>query len=146
LEDVPRRTRYEVLRRDNYTCRYCGAKAPDVKLNIDAVVPRVLGGSHKDPANLITACEACNGGKSSSSPDSPLVADVAERALEWAQAMRRAQAAMVADIEAREADRGQFQEWWDGLRTTRARKAPLSSSRIAATLSRRRPSGRRTAN
>jgi len=114
VADIPRRTRYEVLRRDDYTCRYCGAKAPDVKLNVDAVVPVVLGGSHKDPANLVTACEVCNGGKSSSAPDAPLVAEVSDRALEWAQAMRKAQAGMLADIKAREADRAQFQEWWDG--------------------------------
>jgi hypothetical protein len=75
---VSKRLRYEVFRRDNFTCRYCGGKAPDVKLNVDAVVPEALGGSHKD----VAACEACNGGKTSSSPDAPLVADVAERALE----------------------------------------------------------------
>lgn len=111
---IPKRTRYEVLRRDSYTCRYCGAKAPDVKLNVDAVTPEVLGGSHKDPANLVTACEACNNGKTSSSPDAPLVADVADKALEWAQAMRQAQTRMLADIEARQADRDQFRQWWDG--------------------------------
>ena len=110
---ISRRLRYEVLRRDSYTCRYCGAKAPDVKLNVDAVVPEALGGSHKDPANLITACEACNGGKTSSSPDAPLVADIAEHALEWAQAMRQAQGRALADLKAREAGRGQFAEWWD---------------------------------
>ena len=65
---ISRRLRYEVLRRDSYTCRYCGAKAPDVKLNVDAVVPEALGGSHKDPSNLTTACEACNSGKTSSKP------------------------------------------------------------------------------
>jgi len=110
---ISRRLRYEVLRRDGYTCRYCGAKAPDVKLNVDAVVPEALGGSHKDPTNLITACEACNGGKTSSNPDAPLVADVAERALEWAHAMRQAQAGMLADIEARGRDQAQFEQWWD---------------------------------
>jgi hypothetical protein len=83
-------------------------------LVVDAVVPEALGGSHKDPSNLVAACEACNGGKTSTSPDAPLVAEVADRALEWAQAMRHAQAKMLADIEARKRDRAQFQEWWDG--------------------------------
>jgi hypothetical protein len=111
---APNRVRYEVLRRDGYTCRYCGAKAPDVELDVDAVVPGSLGGSHKDPANLVTACKACNNGKSSSSPDAPLVAEVSEVALQWAQAVRQAQAGALADLEAREADRRQFAKWWDG--------------------------------
>jgi len=110
---VSKRLRYEVLRRDSYTCRYCGAKAPDVAITVDHVLPVALGGSD-DPSNLAAACDSCNGGKTSSSPDAPLVADVAEDALKWAAAMSRAQAAMIADIETREADRSQFQEWWDG--------------------------------
>lgn len=110
---APNRVRYEVLRRDNYTCRYCGAKAPDVQLDVDAVVPEALGGSHKDPANLVAACKACNNGKSSSNPDAPLVAEVAESALQWSQAMRQAQARALADLGTRQADRRQFAEWWD---------------------------------
>jgi HNH endonuclease len=113
---ISRRLRYEILRRDNYTCRYCGAKAPDVKLNVDAVVPEALGGSHKDPGNLVTACEDCNGGKTSSSPDAPLVADIAANALQWAQAIQVAQARMLDDLSAREANRVQFCEWWDTWR------------------------------
>lgn len=109
---VSKRLRYEVLRRDGFTCRYCGAKPPDVQLTADHVVPVALGGTD-EPSNLVAACGDCNGGKSSSSPDAPIVADAAERALEWTQAMRQAQARMLADIDARAADRAQFQEWWD---------------------------------
>ena len=36
---VSKRTRYEVLRRDNHACRYCGASAPDAKLTVDHVLP-----------------------------------------------------------------------------------------------------------
>lgn len=32
---VSKRLRYEVLRRDSHTCRYCGGAAPDVKLTVD---------------------------------------------------------------------------------------------------------------
>jgi hypothetical protein len=112
---ISRRLRYEVLRRDSYTCRYCGAKAPDVEITVDHVIPVALGGTD-EPSNLVAACGACNGGKTSSSPDAPLVAEVADRALEWAQAMRQAQAKMLADVKLREADREQFREWWDGWR------------------------------
>lgn len=57
---VSKRLRYEILRRDNHTCRYCGATAPDVKLTVDHVVPVALGGSDV-PTNLVAACDACNG-------------------------------------------------------------------------------------
>lgn len=52
---VSKRTRYEVLRRDNHTCRYCGGSAPDVRLTVDHVLPVTLGGSD-DPSNLVAAC------------------------------------------------------------------------------------------
>lgn len=72
---VSKRLRYEILRRDNHACRYCGAAAPDVKLNVDHVIPTSLGGSDK-PENLVAACADCNGGKTSSLPDAMSVADV----------------------------------------------------------------------
>ncbi|WP_064442601.1 HNH endonuclease [Hoyosella altamirensis] len=86
---VSKRLRYEVLRRDNHCCRYCGAKAPDVKLTVDHVTPAALGGSD-DPSNLVSACAPCNSGKSSSSPDAPLVADVDRMAIVWAKAIDQA--------------------------------------------------------
>jgi hypothetical protein len=83
---VSKRLRYEILRRDNHTCRYCGASAPDVKLTVDHVTPAALGGTD-DATNLVTACGGCNAGKSSSAPDTPLVADVEQDALRWRRAM-----------------------------------------------------------
>ena len=86
---VSKRVRYEVLRRDGHTCRYCGAKAPDVQLTVDHVIPEALGGSD-DPTNLVAACGDCNSGKSATSPDEPLVADVAADALRWSKALAEA--------------------------------------------------------
>ena len=86
---LSKRLRYEILRRDNHACRYCGATAPDVKLTIDHVVPVALGGTD-EASNLVTACADCNGGKTSSSPDGPIVGDVAEDALRWRDAMQEA--------------------------------------------------------
>lgn len=83
---VSKRTRFEVLRRDNHTCRYCGQSAPDVKLTVDHVLPVALGG-HDDPTNLVAACKDCNAGKSSMSPDASFVADVHRGALVWAAAI-----------------------------------------------------------
>lgn len=86
---VSKRLRYEILRRDNHTCRYCGATAPDVPLRIDHVTPVTLGGADT-PDNLVTACQDCNSGKSSSSPDANHVANVSDDALRWATAMEQA--------------------------------------------------------
>jgi len=86
-KSVPKHLRFEILRRDNHACRYCGAVAPDVKLTVDHVVPIALGGSN-EPANLVTACADCNNGKSATPADAVMVADVALDALRWAAAMR----------------------------------------------------------
>jgi len=50
-------TKREILRRDNYTCQYCGRKMPH--LTIDHVIPRHLGGNHTWE-NLVAACPSCN--------------------------------------------------------------------------------------
>jgi len=83
---VTKRTRYEVLKRDNHTCRYC--HATDSPLTIDHVLPVALGGSDS-PDNLIAACKDCNAGKSSSSPTADLVADVKQDDLRWNAALAR---------------------------------------------------------
>ena len=82
---VSKRLRYEILRRDNHTCRYCGASAPDVALAVDHVIPVALGGSD-DPTNLVAACRDCNAGKSASAPDAPIVDDVNALALRYREA------------------------------------------------------------
>lgn len=86
---VTKRTRYEVLRRDSHTCRYCGASAPEATLTVDHVIPVALGGSD-EPSNLVAACRDCNAGKASSAPDAALVDDVEQDILRWARAMRTA--------------------------------------------------------
>lgn len=54
--------RFEVLKRDLFTCQYCGAKAPEVILEIDHVVPVSKGGDNAIE-NLVAACKECNRGK-----------------------------------------------------------------------------------
>jgi len=54
--------RWYILKRDNYTCQYCGQKAPDVILHVDHII-EVTDGGTDDPANLKTACSSCNQGK-----------------------------------------------------------------------------------
>ncbi|MEU0783467.1 HNH endonuclease [Streptomyces sp. NPDC006173] len=88
---VSKRLRYEILRRDQHTCRYCGASAPAVPLRVDHVTPVALGGTDT-PDNLVTSCEPCNSGKSSATVDSAVVAAVSDDALRWATAMEQAAA------------------------------------------------------
>lgn len=55
--------RFEVFKRDSFTCQYCGRSAPDVVLNVDHIHPVAEGGTD-DIMNLITSCFDCNNGKS----------------------------------------------------------------------------------
>jgi len=59
---VGKRTRFEVFKRDGFTCQYCGRRPPDVTLECDHITPVSKGGGN-DPLNLITACRDCNAGK-----------------------------------------------------------------------------------
>ena len=52
-----------MLQRDDYTCRYCGGKAPAVVLDVDHIVP-VRDGGTDEMDNLVAACVDCNVGKS----------------------------------------------------------------------------------
>jgi 5-methylcytosine-specific restriction endonuclease McrA len=52
-----RLSKREVLRRDEYTCQYCGQKVS--YLTIDHITPRHLGGRHSWE-NLVAACPSCN--------------------------------------------------------------------------------------
>lgn len=108
---VSKRLRYEILRRDNNTCRYCGQSAPDVKLTVDHVVPTALGGSD-DPANLVAACKDCNAGKSASAPDSALVAAADKKAMRWSQAMTRVVEERAAELAAERARTDPFDTAW----------------------------------
>ena len=49
--------RKEILRRDNYTCQYCGKSSEN--LTIDHIYPRHMGGE-SSWENLVTACSVCN--------------------------------------------------------------------------------------
>lgn len=60
---LTKKLRFEVLKRDSFTCQYCGGKAPEVLLHIDHIEPVSKGGTN-DLLNLITSCVECNAGKS----------------------------------------------------------------------------------
>lgn len=109
---VSKRLRYEILRRDSHTCRYCGASAPNVPLCVDHVTPVTLGGTDT-PDNLVTSCEPCNSGKSSVPADAALVSDVADTALHWGAAIKQAAEELRAQEEPKRAYRNTFQQAWN---------------------------------
>jgi hypothetical protein len=54
--------RFEVFKRDGFTCAYCGKHPPEATLEADHIIP-VCEGGDDDYENLITACWECNRGK-----------------------------------------------------------------------------------
>ncbi|MCK5127959.1 MAG: HNH endonuclease [candidate division Zixibacteria bacterium] len=56
--------RYEILKRDGFKCKLCGATREDDKLNIDHIKPISKGGK-TIKENLRTLCQRCNSGKGS---------------------------------------------------------------------------------
>jgi len=87
--ELSAKKRFEVFKRDNFTCRYCGRSVSsgdlpvlkrsddpaldelmvqmglaryEVILEVDHVIPRSRGGGD-DMNNLVTACKDCNRGK-----------------------------------------------------------------------------------
>lgn len=60
---ISNKTRFEVFKRDSFTCQYCGKKAPDVILHLDHIQPVSKGGKNT-LLNYVTSCVECNSGKS----------------------------------------------------------------------------------
>lgn len=59
---VSKKMRFEVFKRDSFTCQYCGRKAPDIVLHIEHITPVSKGGKNT-LMNLVTSCVECNLGK-----------------------------------------------------------------------------------
>ena len=59
---ISKRMRFEVFKRDKFTCQYCGRSVPDVILHVDHIKPVAKGGKN-NIMNLITSCQDCNLGK-----------------------------------------------------------------------------------
>ena len=60
---LTKKVRFEVFKRDSFTCQYCGRAAPEAILEADHIKPVSKDGDN-DITNLITSCRACNAGKS----------------------------------------------------------------------------------
>jgi hypothetical protein len=77
---ISKRLRFEVFKRDGFECQYCGATPPGVLLHCDHV-EAVSRGGLTEMDNLVTACQACNLGKSNV-PLDQVTQGMAERAAE----------------------------------------------------------------
>jgi hypothetical protein len=69
--NISKKLRFEVFKRDEFTCKYCGKSPPEVVLNLDHKEAFINGGTN-DFNNLITSCENCNQGKGSSNLNDPV--------------------------------------------------------------------------
>ena len=71
--NVPHRklswTKYRVLKRDNYTCIYCGVDSlPTSKYTVDHIIPQSRGGKNTW-GNTACACFGCNQRKADRTPN-----------------------------------------------------------------------------
>ena len=77
-KDLTPRKRFEILKRDLFTCQYCGGAAPDVELHVDHIHPVSKGGAN-NKFNLVTACKACNLAKSARPLTGDALAEIQKR-------------------------------------------------------------------
>lgn len=69
---ISKKIRFEVFKRDKFTCQYCGRQAPEVVLVIDHIHPVSKGGEDA-MLNYATSCEGCNSGKGARTLDDQTV-------------------------------------------------------------------------
>lgn len=59
---ISQKRRFDLFKRDGFTCQYCGRTPPAVVLEVDHIVAVSRGGGNTSD-NLVTACYDCNRGK-----------------------------------------------------------------------------------
>lgn len=119
---LSKKTRFEVFKRDRFTCQYCGAKAPEAVLHADHIRPVVDGGDDSI-LNLITACAGCNLGKGARKLDDRSVVEKQrsqieeleerreqlEMMLEWRDLAEQQKTDTVGEVASRIGQRGGFE-------------------------------------
>lgn len=63
---ISNKLRFDIFKRDYFTCQYCSRNPPGVILEIDHIIPVKDGGLSVEE-NLVTACFDCNRGKAAKS-------------------------------------------------------------------------------
>lgn len=115
---LSKKLRFEVFKRDRFTCSYCGKRPPEVILEPDHILPIVEGGEDT-LENLTTACFACNRGKAGVSLenvapaiDEMQVLENVQEMLERQLAIRRSVVVANAAREAEQAAVETVRSWW----------------------------------
>jgi hypothetical protein len=114
-KQISKRTRFEVFKRDSFTCQYCGKKAPEVILNCDHIKPVAKGGKNTI-LNLVTSCALCNSGKSDKLLSDDSAVSIAQRQAEEIQERRR-------QIE-------MMSEWYAGLNAIEDEQAEILARQL----------------
>jgi Restriction endonuclease len=113
------RTRFEIFKRDGFTCQYCGLKSPEVVLEVDHIIP-VCQGGNDDVLNLITACWACNSGKAGVALDRVMTSedphDKAIESLERQRQLDEYNRVIAEERERREAEVWDLWQFWQAER------------------------------
>jgi len=99
---LTKKTRFEVFKRDSFTCQYCGKAAPDAVLQVDHIRPVSKGGDN-EIVNLVTSCRSCNAGKS-------------DRELSDDAAIQK-QRAQLEELNERREQLEMMLEWREGIRS-----------------------------
>jgi len=144
---LSKKVRFEVFKRDRFTCQYCGAKAPEAVLHCDHIRP-VADGGEDDILNLVTACAACNGGKGARKLDDRSAVErqraqleelqarreQLEMMLQWRDEAERHKVDVVEEIAERAAERGGFYPNENGKANIRRWLKRFSVAEILAAL------------
>jgi hypothetical protein len=115
---ISKKIRFEIFKRDSFTCQYCGKSAPDVILELDHIQPISKNGED-DVFNLITSCFDCNRGKSNNELSDDTVIQKRKAQLDQLQERREQLDMMLewqkglSEITSEEVDK--ISEFWDGL-------------------------------
>jgi len=123
---MPKGLRFEVFKRDDFTCQYCGNHPPNAILHVDHINPVKLGGENNID-NLITACSHCNLGKSAT-PLTKIPQSMAEKAKETQE--REAQIAGYAAVMEARRERLERDAWRVATALTPSAEAGYSRDRF----------------
>lgn len=104
---ISKGVRFEVFKRDRFTCQYCGAHPPQVVLHVDHIKAVANGGTNAID-NLITACLPCNLGKGAK-PLTAVPQSLKEKAAEAAE--REAQIKGYSQVMQAAAERVDAEAW-----------------------------------
>jgi len=119
---IGKKRRFDVFKRDDFTCQYCGRKPPAVTLETDHLIPVAEGGDDGF-SNLVTACVDCNSGKGARPLEEKIPESFLENELERVQELLERKRALErirgieAEIEVIEGELvGEAAEFWNANR------------------------------